>query len=271
MRLGGLGRSLLAIATASLGLWSLWYGEFAWGSQPALSALPWPQVWVYGSALIILCASVGLCLPRTALPSVLTIGAYQGIWAAIAIPQILSKPLGIGAWYPFFEALTALTGSWVLYASLRRHQAAPALPGTGPGAMRMAQALFGLSCAFYGWSHFVYAGYTASMVPGWLPGRLTLAYLTGLGHLAAGIALICGILPRLAATLEAAMMSLFGILVWAPSFFLEPRPAWATPPEHQWSESILTLVLAVSAWLMALSIESHRTPSQRGERPGADA
>jgi uncharacterized membrane protein YphA (DoxX/SURF4 family) len=91
------------------------------------------------------------------------------------------------------------------------------------------------------------------MVPTWLPGRRALAYLTGLGHLTAGLAIIVGILPRLAATLEAIMMSLFGLLVWVPSFFAQPRPKWATPPEHQWSELVVTLVLAASAWIVAIS------------------
>ena len=63
-------------------------------------------------------------------------------------------------------------------------------------AVRMAQALFGLTCVFYGWSHFKYADYTATMVPVWLPGRLAFAYATGAGHVAAGVALVVGVLPR---------------------------------------------------------------------------
>jgi uncharacterized membrane protein YphA (DoxX/SURF4 family) len=62
-----------------------------------------------------------------------------------------------------------------------------------------------------------------------------------------------GVLPRLAAVLEAVMMSLFGLLVWVPSFFATPRPQWATPPEHQWLELTVNVVLAASAWLVAIS------------------
>jgi uncharacterized membrane protein len=117
----------------------------------------------------------------------------------------------------------------------------------------VAQVLFGATCVFYGVSHFVYADYTASMVPAWLPWRLAFAYITGLGHIAGGIGIILGVLPRLAAGLEALMMSLFGLLVWVPSFFATPRPQWATPPEHQWLELTVNLVLAASAWLVAIS------------------
>ena len=249
-------QGLFAIASASLAIWSLTYGDFAWGAQSLLAAIPWRETWVYGSALIILAASAGLCLPRTAFASVLTIGAYQVIGVAISVPQILSKPLSVDAWYPFCEALTQLVGAWLLYAMLRRQSQASWMPIASEGAVRTAQVLFGLTCVFYGWSHFLYADYTAIMVPAWLPSRPALAYLTGLGHLAAGLAIIVGILPRLAATLEAIMMSLFGLLVWIPSFFAQPRPKWATPPEHQWSELVVTLALAASAWIVAISFEN---------------
>jgi uncharacterized membrane protein YphA (DoxX/SURF4 family) len=97
------------------------------------------------------------------------------------------------------------------------------------------------------------------MVPTALPSHLGFAYFTGLGHIAAGLAIIVGILPRLAATLEAIMMSLFALLVWVPSFFAQPRPKWATPPEHQWLELVMTLVVAASAWIVATSLAS-RSP-----------
>jgi uncharacterized membrane protein YphA (DoxX/SURF4 family) len=243
-------RGLFAIASASLALWSLAYAETALQSVP--SWLGWREAWVYATALVVLAASAGLCFPRTALPSLVTIGAYEGLSAAISLPDFMSKPLTVGDWYPFFEALTPFSAAWVLYAILRRQsQKSPSLVA-GERAVRAAQALFGLTCVFYGWSHFAYADYTASMVPAWLPGHLALAYFTGLGHCAAGLALIAGLLPRLAATLEATMMSLFGLLVWVPSFFTQPRPQWATPPENQWLELATNLVLAASAWVIAI-------------------
>ena len=52
------------------------------------------------------------------------------------------------------------------------------------------------------------------------------------------------------------MMSLFGVLVWMPSFFAHPVPDWATPPQNQWSETLVTLLLAASAWLVAASLAS---------------
>jgi uncharacterized membrane protein len=253
----GLGHGYFAIAAASLATLSLAYGDFApsWRSLPGW--IPWRETWVYLSALLLLAASAGLCFSRTAWSSALTIGAYQAVWAVISTPPIFSSPLSIGAWYGFCEALTALAGAWILYTMLRWNLRSE-MPIAAERAVRVARVVFGLTCVFYGWSHFVYADYTANMVPTWLPSRLGMAYVTGLGHLAAGIGIIVGILPRLAATLEAIMMSLFGLLVWVPSFFAQPRPVWATPPQNQWSELVVNLVLAASACIVATSLRNRR-------------
>jgi uncharacterized membrane protein YphA (DoxX/SURF4 family) len=185
-----------------------------------------------------------------------TIGAYQALWAVTCVPPILSTPLSLGAWYGFCEALTSLVGVWILYAMLRWQLRGSQMPIAGERAVRAAQVIFGLNCVFYGYSHFAFADYTAGMVPTWLPDHLGFAYFTGLGHICAGISIILGILPRLAATLEAIMMSLFGLLVWVPSFLAQPRPEWATPPSNQWSELVVNLVLAASAWLVAASFRN---------------
>ena len=52
------------------------------------------------------------------------------------------------------------------------------------------------------------------------------------------------------------MMSLFGVLVWFPSFFAQPVPEWATPAQIQWSETVVTFLLAASAWIVAASLRS---------------
>jgi uncharacterized membrane protein YphA (DoxX/SURF4 family) len=268
MRIVGLGHGLFAIAVTSLAILNFTFHDFApmWHFIPAGS--PWREAWVSGSALLLLSAAVGLCFSRTALPSALTIGVYQAIWAVTGIAPILLKPLGMGSWYGLCEALTSLAGTWILYATLRWPSRGSKMPIAGERAVRAAQVLFGLTCVFYGSSHFAYAVYTASMVPTWLPGRLGFAYFTGLSYIAAGIGIIVGILPRLAATLVALMMSMFGLLVWVPSFFAHPKPSWATPLQNEWSELEVNLLLAAAAWIVADSLRSRlwgfaREPAKR--------
>ncbi|MGA8707096.1 MAG: hypothetical protein WB646_08930 [Steroidobacteraceae bacterium] len=249
-----LSQSLLAIAVASVAILRLSFRDFVPTGQSFPVWIPWRESWVYGSALLLLAASVGVCFPRSALSSALTICAYQALWAVICALPVLAEPRSVGAWYGFCEALAPLIGAWIVYTLLKWQLHGSAMPTAAERAVRWAQILFGLSCVFYGWSHFAYADYTASMVPAWLPGPLGFAYVTGLCHMAAGIGIVFRILPRLAATLEAIMMSLFGLLVWVPSFFAYPRPAWATPPQNQWSELVVNLLLAAAAWIVAASL-----------------
>ncbi|MHB8477932.1 MAG: DoxX family membrane protein [Steroidobacteraceae bacterium] len=233
------------------------YGDFAPILEPFPASLPWREVWAYGSAAILLAASVGLFFARTALVGAIIIGLYASVWAVARARVILLKPLILGTWYGFGEALGPLIGAWILYAVLRRRYDAPALTVmTGDRALHVARVLFGAACVVYGAAHFGYAAFTATMVPAWLPGRTGLAYLTGVGHAAAGFGLLLGILPRLAATLEAIMMSLFGVLVWLPSFFAQPAPQWAPSRQIQWSETFLSFLLAASAWIVAASLRS---------------
>jgi uncharacterized membrane protein len=248
----GFAQCLFAIASAGLALFMLAYGDFAPAGVSLPAWMPWRETWVHGSAVLVLAASAGLFFSRTALASIGTIGAYLVAWGLLGIP--LSEPLNAIGWYGFCEALGSLVGAGFIYTMLRRKTQGAEMPISGERAARVARALFGITCVFYGWSHFAYADYTATMVPSWLPGRLGIAYFTGLGHSAAGIALILGILPRLAATLEAIMVSLFSLLVWVPSFFMQPRPNWATPPQNQWSEFVVTIVLTAAAWIVATSL-----------------
>ncbi|HTY49170.1 MAG TPA: hypothetical protein VMB48_05725, partial [Steroidobacteraceae bacterium] len=155
MRNAGIARTLIAVASASVAILTLSYVDFVPRGQVVPAWLP-REAWIYGSAMLMLAASAGLCFARTALPSLIVLGLYQTVWAVICALPILSMPRGIGSWYGFCEALSPLLSTWIVHAM-------------GARGVRVAQALFGLTCVFYGWSHFLYADYTAAMVPGWLP------------------------------------------------------------------------------------------------------
>jgi uncharacterized membrane protein len=241
----GASARLFAFASASLGLLSLAYGISSLTGRSVPGGMAWREIWIYASGALAVLAAAGLCYRRTAWPSAVSIGAYLGIWALTLTPQILAKPLSFEGWYGFCEALSALTGAWILCVTLSPRPTGRSVP--------LARAIFALTCLFYGASHFAYADYTAGMVPPWLPGHLAWAYLTGAAHLAAGLGILFGIRAVLAATLEALMMSLFGLLVWVPSFFAHPPPPWAGPPVNQWSELVVSLLLAAAAWVIVAS------------------
>ena len=126
LRISGFGQALFGIAVAGLAILSLVYGNFAPIWKPFPAWLPWPEIWVYGSGAILLVASAGLFFARTAWVSAIIIGVYELVWAVARAPPVLLKPLVIGSWYGFSEALGPLLGAWILYAVLRRPYGTPA-------------------------------------------------------------------------------------------------------------------------------------------------
>ena len=259
MKISGIGHVLFGSAVAGLALLSLTYGNFAPIMGPLPALVPRPEIWTFGLGAVLLAASAGLLFGRTACLSAVVVGVYETVWVLARARPVLIQPLVVGSWYGLGEALGPWVGTWILYGLLRRQLGVTAGTAmTGDRALHVARVIFGACCVAYGAAHFAYAQYTAAMVPAWLPHRTGIAYFTGASHAAAGLSLIVGVLPRLAATLEAAMMSLFGVLVWLPSFFARPAPEWAPSRQVQWSETLLTLLLAASAWIVAASLRNNR-------------
>ena len=108
-----------------------------------------------------------------------------------------------------------------------------------------------------GLSHFAYTNLTVPLVPSWLPCRLGWAYLTGACHLAAGLGVLLGVLPRLAAQLEAAMLGIFTTLVWIPLV--------AAAPTKRGNRTQIWISWALTA---AAAVVAAHVPPRSGAVPG---
>ncbi len=102
------------------------------------------------------------------------------------------------------------------------------------------------------------------MVPAWLPGHVFFAYLTGIGHFAAGLGILFSIVPRLAAALEASMLCSFALLVQLPGVFS------VTPGGPEWMKLLVTTALAGSVWTVAYSLRGTRWSFAKGRQIEAD-
>jgi hypothetical protein len=83
------------------------------------------------------------------------------------------------------------------------------------------------------------------MVPAMLPYREGWVIFTGIAHIAAGLGLLTGIYAWLAATLEAGMLTAFGVLVW-----LFPLLGKLSDT-NLWVEFIVTIAVASGAFAVA--------------------
>ena len=242
IRIYGLG----AIAIGGVGL--VW-GDFALQWQPVAAGFPGRTAlaYIFSAALLLAGALVnvrGVAAAGSA--------ALATLYAAVVIfmhgPQIFQHPGAFAVWDGAAEQLALFAGALAAYSYL-----SGADDTLRPLAQfgRIAEALMGVCLLMFGLAHFLYLDFTASMVPAWLPGGQKFwAALTGVGHLAAGVAFLTGVEARLAAIALTSMFASFGALVHLHSL-------WAEPHNHlSWVINAINLALTGAAWAFATLLES---------------
>jgi uncharacterized membrane protein len=235
----GVGRFFFAAGFAAIGAISLVARDFLLHQQPVPPGIPGRETLACISAALLLVAGAGLLLPATAQRSALILTAFVALWVvALQLPSALAHPLVEANWLGVGEDSSLVGGGWLIYC---------AVAGRSDGSVRIARILFGLALVPIGLSHFFYLTGAASLVPTWMPLRVPLTALGGAGHIAAGLAIACGVVPRLAATLEAIMESLFTVICWLSAVI-------ATPASREdWVNLCISTALSAAAWAVAES------------------
>ena len=207
------------------------YRDFALQWQPVPPGIPRRETLVLVSAALLALGGLLALLPRAGFLRLLLPLQYL-VWAlALHVPVVIAKP-GVAALLGFAEILALATGGMALFLGRR--------PGNTRTVLRI---LFGLCPIVFGISHLVYADFTASMVPAWLPHRLYWAYFTGGAHIAAGLAIVSGVAAPLAATLLAVMCGGFVVLLHVPRVIAAPSS------RLEWTMLLIALSITGAAWL----------------------
>ena len=192
----------------------------------------------YLCAFVSLSAGLGLLWRRTTAFAARALLVYLLLWLLLFKARfVIRAPLQEVSYQTNGGTAVIVATAWVLYvwfaADWDRRRLGLVTGDNGP---RLARALYGFGMIAFGFSHFAYVELTAPLVPGWLGWPVGWAYLTGCTYLAAGTAVLTGVLARLAATLSALQMGLFIVLVLAPCAASSDLSAF------QWGELVVMYV-----------------------------
>jgi uncharacterized membrane protein len=249
--------SLLAIGLFAMGVLSVIYRDFAFNWQPVPAFHPGRDALAVVCGLFMIATSVALLFHATATPAARALFPFLLAWLCLKVPAVTAAPQIEGVWIGVGEIGMLLAGGWILFARLSRlEQAAFFHRITGRSGIRIAQILFGLAVIPVGLGHIFYVDITASLVPSWMPFRVGLAYLTGVGQIVCGLAILLSLYTREAALIETAMIALFAFLVWGPDSWFAAAPKLAgTPPGFRFplTAFLITWVIGASALLIANS------------------
>jgi len=246
MRRTSLANVIFAASFAGFGALSLVSGDstLLWELFPAWS--PWRDAIADASGFMYLVGGLGMLHPRTSRLATLVITGNVLLWLLLlGIPRVVAQPTKEVMWLKVGQSVMLLTGGWILAV-----RSAPNARGR-----HLACILYAVALPMVGLSHFVYIQASISFVPAWLPYKAGVAYLTGAAHIAAGLGILFGVLPRLAATAEAMMISIFAVLACVPGVATSPGS------RSPWARLLITAMCAGAAWAIAGSLQGAKHPN----------
>jgi uncharacterized membrane protein len=243
----------------ALGVVCLAWGNFDLG-QPVPRDFPHRTALAYVAAVFMLIAGAAVEWRRIAAWGAAALVVYYALIVVILMNGrvVLAHYAEFGAYSGGAEQLAITAGALIVYATSAKIDAAQAARLTCLG-----QLVFGVCALLFGGAHFVYMNLTVPMVPKWLPPTQQFwACATGVGHIAAGVAILTGVQARLAAILLTVMFASFTPLVHLPMLAADPSSY------TNWTENALNLTLIGAAWVVADSLarpesrRCHRSQSQ---------
>jgi uncharacterized membrane protein len=212
----GVGQLLFAIALAVFGIQYMQYGKYQGGLPPVPPWAPGGALGAYLVGVILIVAAVSLAIHKKARLSALIV---SGLFLfCVLFPQLqhFSAVVHDGvartrAFEPF-----ALAGAACVLAGVRPRDGAGSSMVDGGRLILFGRSVFGLSMVIFGWQHFMYAAFLATLVPAWLPGHLLWIYFTGTGMMVAGLAIALDRVAGLAAAVLGLMFLLWVLVLHGP-------------------------------------------------------
>ena len=237
----GLGIRIYGLGAIALGLMGLVFADFALQWQAVPKGLPHHQAWAYASGALMVLAGAALFSRRTVAWGAAILTLNFTVWVGLHVPLVIAKPGNFATWLGLFEPLAITAGGLIAFAKTAK------LDGKLAKVLsRIGRLAFGVCLLVFALSHVLYLGFTASMVPRWIPPSQTFwAWATAAGHLAAGLALLSGVLARTAAWLVTLMFASFVIALHAPVVAAHPHS------HLNWCMLTVTLAITGAAWIVA--------------------
>jgi len=245
-----IGRHVYGLGLMAMGALSLAWGDFVTG-QSAPDGLPYRSFLAYAAGAVMVLAGAFVQLRRTATASAAAIIAYFMVVVMIVMDgaDLLAHWTVYGEYESAAEQFAIAAAALIVFATHAQLDAV-----TTARLTRTGQIVLGLCAIVFGGAHFAYMNLTAPLVPKWLPpSQVFWAYATGIGHIAAGLAILTGVQARLAAILLTAMYAGFQVLVHLPMLAADPSSHFI------WGENAINLALTGAAWIVADSIAADRS------------
>jgi len=240
MRRSSLGSHVFGVAAFAFGIISLvWHDYKDWDQLRYVLNADNGPVFVYVAAVAQIFGGAAIQFPRSAKTGAAVLGAVYLVLALLFVPRIVATPRTYDSWGNFFEQFSLVAGPAMIYARLSSAWTPEAL-------YRAGRIVLGICTGSFALEQAIYIDNTAQLVPKWLPpGQMFWAITTTVPFALAAVALLTNRMALLATRLLTTMLLMFGLLVWIPLLFSDPHG------HTNWSETVETLAIAGTAWILS--------------------
>jgi hypothetical protein len=192
-------------------------------------------------AAIEVLGGVAILSPKTARAGAAALGIVYLFFGLLWLPLYAQDLRNFDRLSNFFEQFSMVSAAWIVYAT-----AGSGDPGRAAKLARIGYYGFAVCVVSFTIEQIVYLHGTAEFVPKWIPlGQMFWAVATTIAFALAAIALFTGRSALLAARLLAAMIVVFGLLIWIPAPFLGPHDL------TNWAGIAENFGIAAAAWIVA--------------------
>ena len=235
-QLPGWGRYLLAGALAAFAIQHFVYARMAGGLGP-----PWVlarPLWAWLMGFVLLLVSASIAIGKQARLAASALSALLLLYVVLHYtPRFAAGIRNPGPWTSASE-LICISGATLVLASV--------LAGEHTSrTILLGRLLFGLPLMVFAVQHFLYAGFIATLIPGWIPARLFWAYFVGVAFVAAAVSIVSTLGGRLGGTLLGSMFFTWVVIVHAP------RVAAASHSANEWTSLFVAMAMCGGAWAVA--------------------
>jgi uncharacterized membrane protein YphA (DoxX/SURF4 family) len=196
--------------------------------------MPWPMFWVYFVGCALMAASLSIATRIGVRWSGLLVGIMMFLFVAMLyLPGALRQPHNRIVWTIVFRETSFGGAGWILAGSAKN-----GWPGRGKNTLiTVGRICVAIAAIFFGVEHFLHPMGLPGVplqkeMPGWIPGRVLIDYVTGAALVVAGVFFLLGRKTRTAATYLGSWILLQVLVIYGPVLILALRdPATAVKVE----------------------------------------
>ena len=216
-----IGKIFFALGMIGIGVEHFFFREFIPVIATFPPAIPGHIVWVYLCGAALVAAGLAILINIKIRPVGIALGAaLLALLIIDHIPYRLANNPGIlGFWGNEFKILTLAGGAWVAAGSLIQQRAEIS---SSDRLMSIGRYFLPITVTVFGFEHFLYTDFVATLVPAWMPLHYFWTYFAAVALMVSGIAMILNIQARLASLMLGIMIFIWFLILHIPRAIADP-------------------------------------------------